>query len=273
MVTLLQASGLVYEYPAGVLAVDGVDFSLRDSELVVVCGPNGSGKSTLLRLLCGLLVPGAGSVSVEGTALDAMSLAERARRICLVPQSLRTLPDVTVENFTMAGRYARIDRWRGPRAEDRSAVVSALVATEVDELGERAMSTLSGGQRQRAMLARALASDARVLLVDEPTTGLDPEHQVRVMQLIESQVYEGRSAVVVTHDLNLASQFATSMVILEGGRVVTHGTPAEVLRAEVLVPVYGEHLHFGRAPDGRPLVIPWAAAHAGGAAQEGTEAP
>jgi len=260
MVNLLEASGLVYQYPAGVLAVDGMDFSLQSSELVVVCGPNGSGKSTLLRLLCGLLEPREGAVSFEGVPLSSLALAERARRISLVPQSLRTLSDVTVANFAMAGRYARIDRWHGPRSEDLSAVESALVATEVDDLRTRAMNELSGGQRQRAMLARTLASDARVLLVDEPTTGLDPEHQVRVMQLIEAQVSRGRSAVVVTHDLNLASQFATSVIILEDGRVVTRGTPAEVLCPDVLVPVYGEHLHFGTAPDGRPLVVPWATA-------------
>lgn len=260
--TLLDATGLAFEYPGGVRAVDGVDFRLGASELVVVCGPNGSGKSTLLRLLCGLLEPDAGSVTIEGDALAALSLSERARRISLVPQSLRTLPDVSVEHFALAGRYARIDRWRGPTAEDLSAVASALVATEVDDLGDRAMSALSGGQRQRAMLARALASDAHILLVDEPTTGLDPEHQVRVLQLIESQVAAGRSAVVVTHDLNLASQFATSVVILQDGREVTRGTPGDVLCPEVLVPVYGEHLYFGKAEDGRPLVVPWAAAHA-----------
>jgi iron complex transport system ATP-binding protein len=264
VVSLLEASGLVYKYPAGVLAVDGLDFSLESSELVVVCGPNGSGKSTLLRLLCGLLEPLEGSVSFEGAALSSLGLSERARRISLVPQSLRTLSDVTVENFAMAGRYARIDRWHGPRADDLRAVKSAMVATEVDDLCDRAMSELSGGQRQRAMLARTLASDARVLLVDEPTTGLDPEHQVRVMQLIEAQVSRGRSAVVVTHDLNLASQFATSVMILEEGRVVTRGVPGDVLCSDVLVPVYGEHLHFGTAPDGRPLVIPWATAGRGG---------
>ena len=262
MVTRLEAVDVAFQYPGPVLAVDGVDFKLGTSELVVVCGPNGSGKSTLLRLLCGLEKPARGSVSVEGRALSSLSLAERARCISLVPQSLRTLPDVTVENFALAGRYALIDRWRGPRSEDRRAVASALVATEVDDLSERAMSALSGGQRQRAMLARALASEASILLVDEPTTGLDPEHQVRVLQLIVAQVATGRSAVVVTHDLNLASQFATSVVILAEGRVVTQGTPAEVLCPEVLVPVYGEHLHFGVAPDGRPLVVPWAAAHA-----------
>ncbi len=254
----LQAMGLSYEYPGDVRAVSCVDLHLGPAELLVVCGPNGSGKSTLLRLLCGLLKADEGEVSFDGRDLQALPLSERAKSITLVPQSLHTLPDVTVEQFVVAGRYARIDRWRGPTEVDRDAVQGALRATEVEELSDRPMSTLSGGQRQRALLGRALASDARVLLVDEPTTGLDPEHQVRVVQLIAAQVAQGRSAILVTHDLNLASQVATSVLILQNGRVVTRGPPAEVLRPEVLTPVYGEHLHFGTAPDGRPIVVPWA---------------
>jgi iron complex transport system ATP-binding protein len=259
VVNLLDAKGLHYTWPAGVHAVQGVDFQLGPGELVVVCGPNGSGKSTLLRLLGGLLTPDGGALSVCGAALASLSLADRARTIARVPQRLRTLPDVSVEHFALAGRYARIDRWRGPQEADHSAVSSALVATDVDELGERSMSALSGGQRQRVLLARAFASEARVLLVDEPTNGLDPGHQVHVLQLIREHAQDERGAVVVTHDLNLASQFATSVVLMNEGRVVDRGSPFEVMRPEVLRPVYGEHLHYGAMPppDGRPFVVPW----------------
>ncbi len=259
MVTVARAEGLVFEYPGPVRALDGVDLEVGASELVVVCGPNGSGKSTLLRLLGGLLEPARGRVLLGDAPLASLPLGERARRIGVVPQTLRTLPDVSVENFTLAGRYAHIDRWRGPREEDRRAVASALVATEADEFAPRPMTTLSGGQRQRVLVARALAGEASLLLVDEPTTGLDPEHQVRIMQLLAELTGGGRSAVVVTHDLNLASQFADAVCLLRDGRVAARGPPREVLRPEVLVPVYGEHLHFGTAPDGRPIVVPWAA--------------
>jgi len=258
-VTLLSARSLSYTYPGPVRAVERVDFQLASDELVVVCGPNGSGKSTLLRLLGGLLTPQQGEVTVDGAPIASLSLAERARRVSRVPQALASVPHLSVGDFAMAGRYAHIDRWRGPRDVDRRAVSTALEATDVGDLGERPMSALSGGQRQRALLARALASEAEVLLVDEPTTGLDPQHQVRVMQLIRAQAAEGRAAVVVTHDLNLASQFATRVLLMDDGRAVTEGTPAEVMRPEALVPVYGDQLHFGSMPppDNRPFVLPW----------------
>jgi len=258
-VKLLAAHDLCFDYPGPVPAVAGVSLELSAGELLVVCGPNGSGKSTLLRLLGGLLVPARGEVALLGRPLAGLSAAERARRVARVPQSLVSVPEVSVEHFALAGRYAHVRRFRGPADNDRRAVASALVATEVDDLAQRSLGELSGGQRQRVLLARALASEAPILLVDEPTTGLDPEHQVRALQLIAGQRSDGRGAIVVTHDLNLASQFATSVLLLDRGRLVRRGPPADVLRPEVLAPVYGEHLYYGRmpAPDGRPFVLPW----------------
>ena len=254
--TLLRAEGLAYTYPGPVRALDGVDLELAAGELLVICGPNGSGKSTLLRLLSGLLTPERGAVQLGGEALAGLPPRRRARAVTRVPQSLRSLPDVSVEDFALSGRYAHIDRWRGPSEADRRAVAEALAATDAADLGGRPLAAVSGGQRQRVLVARAVASEAPVLLVDEPTTGLDPEHQVRVLELLAGLTCEGRGVVLVTHDLNLAAQFATSMLLLADGRVVTRGTPAEVLRPEVLVPVYGERLHFGEA-DGRRFVLPW----------------
>ncbi|MFT7464190.1 MAG: iron complex transport system ATP-binding protein, partial [Pseudohongiellaceae bacterium] len=121
-------------------------------------------------------------------------------------------------------------------------------------------------QRQRVLIARALAQEASVLLIDEPTNALDPEHQLKVFHMIAGLGRNGRAALVVTHDLNLASQFATSIVLLNEGQVVARGRPGDVLRPEILQPVYGDHLHFGRLPDGRPFVLPWLS---GGAAEHG----
>lgn len=262
----LSGKGLSFRYADGPLALNGVDLDLAGEEVVVVCGPNGSGKSTLLNVLAGLLLPDQGSVALDGRDLAAIDLAERARLLARVPQQLRTLPDVTVGNFVMAGRYARIDRWSGPQPRDHRAVDLSLAAADAADWIERPMGALSGGQRQRVLIARALAQEASVLLIDEPTNALDPEHQLKVFDMIAGLGRNGRAALVVTHDLNLASQFATSIVLLNGGQVVARGRPGDVLRPEILQPVYGDHLHFGSLPDGRPFVLPWLSA---GAAEPG----
>jgi ABC-type cobalamin/Fe3+-siderophores transport system ATPase subunit len=255
----LEGRGLRFDHPGPVRAVDGVDLQLRPRELLVVLGPNGSGKSTLLRLLGGLLQPAEGDVRFQGQPLAALQPRERARRLAVVPQSLAALPEISVQTFVLGGRYARISPWRGAQARDLRAVGYALDAAGVGELGSRRMTDLSGGQRQRVLVARALAQEAEVLLVDEPTAALDLEHQVRVFELLARLADHERSVLVVTHDVNLASQFADRVLLLAAGRVVAGGSAEEVLRREVLEPVYGPHLHFGRMPppDGRPFVLPW----------------
>jgi len=260
VVSLLAARAVVFDYPGPLRALDGVDLELAACELVAVIGPNGSGKSTLLRCLSGLAEPGAGRVELHGRPIQGFRDRERARLLAMVPQFLPALPDVSVANFVLGGRYAHLSRWRGASARDRRFVALALEAADAAELAERLMSELSGGQRQRVLVARALAQEAEVLLVDEPTSSLDPEHQIRVFELIARTAAAERGAVVVTHELNLASQFATRIVLLDGGRVAARGTPREVLRREVLEPVYGERLHFGSVGTGeqeRPIVVPW----------------
>jgi iron complex transport system ATP-binding protein len=257
VVNALAAEGLHFAYEGDVRAVQGVDLALQDGELLVVVGPNGSGKSTLLRLFAGLLAPQRGQVRLDGGPLDALPPRERARRLAVVPQALATLPETTVQAFVLAGRYAHIARWRGATASDHDAVRAALAAADVSELSARPMTDLSGGQRQRVLVARALAQQAPRLLVDEPTAALDLHHQLRVFELLARLAREGRAVLVVTHDANLASQFATRVALLHEGRLAALGSPAQVLRREVLEPVYGPHLHFGTLPDGAPFVLPW----------------
>ncbi|GJM22252.1 MAG: hemin import ATP-binding protein HmuV [Planctomycetota bacterium] len=257
MVKLLSARDLHFAYPGGAPLLAGVDLDLGAGELLVLCGPNGSGKTTLLKLLGGSLQPARGELQLTGRALSDLSLVERARVLARVPQSLRGLPDASVRHFVMGGRYAHVTGGRRPGAADRTAVDAALADTELDDFAERSLNQLSGGQRQRALLARALAGAAQVLLVDEPTNALDPVHQLHTLSRLAELARGGRGVLVVTHDLALAGQFADRVLLLDGGRVCAAGTPAEVLRPEVLAPVYGEHLHYGAMPDGRVYVLPW----------------
>ena len=261
MVNALAATGLRFDHPGPIRAVDGVDVVLQEREMLVVIGPNGSGKSTLLRLLAGLLQPQQGEVRVKERALSTLSISQRAHLLAVVPQSLASLPEVTAESFVLSGRYARIGRWRGAQADDDRAVRDALAAADVGGLGDRHLPDLSGGQRQSVLIARALAQQAEILLVDEPTASLDLNHQLAVFALLGRLSDAGRAAIVVTHDLNLASQFADRVALMDAGRLVAVGLPDEVLRAEVLAPVYGTELHYGRMPppDDRPFVLPWRA--------------
>jgi iron complex transport system ATP-binding protein len=258
---LLEARGVAHVYAPGVRALDGVDLALAAGELLVVIGPNGSGKSTLLRALAGLLVPCAGAVLVGGAAVRSLDPRERARRVAVVPQFLPSLPEISVRDFALGGRYAWLRPWRGPQREDLERVRAALEACDAGDLAQRPMAELSGGQRQRVLVARALAQEARAVLVDEPTNSLDPEHQVRTFELLARLACDGRGALVVTHDLNLASQFADRIALLDEGRIAAQGRPAAVLVREVLEPVYGRHLHYGLLPDdggaARPFVLPW----------------
>ena len=266
MVVQIEARGLGHTYGEaggdGVRALDRLDLDVQEGEVLAVLGPNGAGKSTLLKLLAGLLAPQEGSVRVEGRELGALAPRERARCLAVVPQSLSALPEVTVEAFVGYGRYAHRGLFGGPRAEDRAAVARALEAADVTQLAARPLAELSGGQRQRALIARALAQEARTLLVDEPTNALDPEHQLRVFDLLADLAAEGHAIVVVTHELNLASQFSDRALLLHGGERVALGAIEDVLRPEVLEPVYGADLCFGTLPSARagaerPFVLPW----------------
>lgn len=264
MVDRLEGRELTFSYPGGARAVQGVSLELARGDFLAVLGPNGAGKSTLLRLLAGLLGAERGEVRIDGAPLAALTPRERAKRIAVVPQSLVAVPEVRVDDFVLGGRYAHLSPWKRAGGSDRSAVDRALAEADASEVADRPLTELSGGQRQRVLIARALAQEAEVLLVDEPSNSLDPQHQIAVFDLLAKLTCEGRAVLVVTHDLNLASQFATRALLMKDGHGVATGTPSEILRPDVLGPVYGPHLRYGTFPGPRggterPFVIPWLA--------------
>ena len=265
----LHFNDLVFEYKGNTAAeslraLRGVSGQVRAGELVAVIGPNGAGKSTLIRMLAGLDAPASGGVTLSGMPIANLSHKERARQVAVVPQSLVTLPEVHVDDFVLGGRYAFLSPWRGPSAADRQAVRNALQACDCEGLEGRLLTRLSGGQRQRVLIARALAQGSPLLLVDEPTNSLDPGHQLAIFELLAELAKSGRAILVVTHELNLASQFATSLVLLDRGRVACRGDADKVLSPAALEPIYGKGLTFGRMefrgcePSAdRPFVLPW----------------
>lgn len=261
MVSLLQARALNYAYGGEIPALDRMDLDLQAGELLALLGPNGSGKSTMIKMLSGLLRPDAGEVLLAGKDIRSHHPRDRARQVAVVPQVLDALPGQRVGDFVMGGRYAHMGFWRSADGQDRAAVASALDRADVGDLADRLLSELSGGQRQRVLVARAFAQEAEILLCDEPTASLDPEHQLMVLELLRAVVDAGMGVVLVSHDFNLISQFSDRVLLMDAGRAVAQGSVAEILRAEVLSQVYGSRLLFAEIPaEGSavsPMVLPW----------------
>lgn len=219
--------------------LDGLSLALPAGCLTGIVGPNGCGKSTLLRVIDGVLEPAAGEVLVEGDALDSLSTRERAERIALLPQIHRT-PSMTVEALVSCGRYAHMGLFGGLTDQDRLIVAESMRVAGVEHLAHKAARTLSGGERQRAFIAMVLAQRARTVLLDEPTTYLDPRAALDVMRLARGLVHEqGMTGAVVIHDLPLALRFCDRIAVMDSGRIVAVGTPAEILDQGALEQVFG----------------------------------
>jgi iron complex transport system ATP-binding protein len=255
MTVFLTAQGVSVKL-AGRLVLKDVSLALSRGHLVALVGPNGAGKTTLLRALAGL-VPATGAIHVGGDALSSLSLHERARRFAYLPQGHLVHWPLPARDIVALGRYphgatdpARLT----PR--DAEAVLRAMRATDVVELRARRATELSGGERSRVALARVFAVEAPVILADEPTSSLDPRHQIEVMKTLRAAADQGTLVIVVTHDLGLAARFADTVLVLSDGRLVSQGAPAEALSERVMGEVF--RISAYRAEYQREAVIvPW----------------
>lgn len=257
--TTLAAAEVTAAYGARV-ALRDCSFAVGSGEMVAIVGPNGAGKSTLLRVLAGLMRPTAGSVALDGHGLGTMSRSALARRIAVVPQMFDTLFPFTVREVVALGRTARLGAFGRTSAADLAAVERSIDELDLGPLASRRIDRLSGGERQRAVLAMALAQEADVLLLDEPTVHLDPGHQLATLELLRVLGERRQLAVcAVLHDLNLASTFASRIVALADGRIVRDGTPIEVIHPDLITAVFGNGLEV-IARDGHPAVLPRPAA-------------
>lgn len=237
--------------------LSGIDLSVAAGECVGLIGPNGAGKSTLLSVMAGLLSPSAGEVVLENRPLTAWPRAERARHIGYLEQGAACHWPLTVERVVTLGRLPHAAPWGGPAAADQTAIARAMEQCDVAALGDRNVTALSGGERARVMLARALAGEPRVLLADEPAAGLDPYHQLQVMELLASLAAGGMGVVVVLHDLTLALRHCTRLCLLDGqGHVAADGLPIWVLDSGVVERVYDIDLIRG-GHHGMPFALPW----------------
>ena len=238
-------------------ALREVSFQLQPGEILGVIGPNGAGKTTLVRALSGVLPLAAGHITVEGRDLSRMSEMERAQQMAVVPQA-RNLPGAfTVWEMVLLGRTPHLG-WLGSLSpRDEEIAHQAMLRTDTLELADRRLGELSGGEQQRVLMARALAQSAPILLMDEPTTHLDLQYQVALMDLTRSLAEQEKLAVLVSlHDLNLVARYAHRVALLVGGVLQAIGTPAEVLTAERLSQVYHVPLQAIPVPGGPPVIVP-----------------
>lgn len=252
--SLLTAKSVTVEL-GGRRVLDCVDFNIKAGELVGLLGPNGAGKTTLLRTLAGLQPVINGRVNLLDKAINSYDLSERARRLAYLPQGGLCHWPMTVSQVVALGRLPHRAPWTRVPVTDGEAVQRAMSAADVAYLADRPTTELSGGERTRVLLARALAVESQLLLVDEPTAGLDPAHQLSVMEVLKSRVQSGTGVVVVLHDLTLAARFFDRLVLLDEGRVVANDAPAQVLTPEHLQHVYGISAHYGQTKEGL-LVVP-----------------
>ncbi len=251
-----QDLGLAYD---GKAIISGLNLLIQKGEITALVGPNGCGKSTLLLGLARLLKPNIGNVYLNGVDIFRQSTTTVAQQLGILPQGPSAPEGLTVRDLVALGRYPYQKSWfQSWTAEDERQVSKALTTTDLNFLANRAVDTLSGGQRQRAWIAMTLAQDTQILLLDEPTTFLDLAHQVEVLELLwDLNQLEGRTIVMVLHDLNQACRYAHNLVALRDGAVMAYGNPADVMTEEMVQEVFG--LACRIVPDpvvGTPLCLP-----------------
>ncbi len=236
--------------------LEDVSIALEAGEWLTVIGPNGAGKTTLVETVAGIRRASGGSVQIGEADVTDMTERERARLVSLVPQHPEAPSGMSVTDYVDLGRLARRGWMRGVSGEDRRAVASVLERLGLVDFAERDVASLSGGERQRAVLGRAMAQSAPVMVLDEPITGLDLRHQMEFLELLRREVSECGLAVLATlHDVTLAGQFADRLVLLDSGRVVLDGPAREVVRSAELAACYGMDLRVVEI-DGADVVVP-----------------
>lgn len=252
---MLEVQDISINY--GVCAVvQNVSFDLRNRKIIVLLGANGAGKTTLLKSLNGSLPIAKGEILIDGKPLKNYSRREMAQKIAVIAQETETKFPVSVLEFVLAGRFAHGAAFGWETTQDSQIALECLEQCDLRNYEHRKMNQLSGGERQRVVLARALATEAKILLLDEPTANLDLAHQALLFRLVKERCETGEaSAIVITHDLNLASEFADEILLLRNGEILAKGAPETVLTGENLQAVFAVKVLLDENPLSKKLRV------------------
>ena len=267
--SLLEVRGLELEL-GGRAVLRGVDVTVAAGEVVGLVGPNGAGKTTLLRAVSGVLSYKQGSISLDGVPIEGRSRSELARSLAVVQQLPEAPETMQVAELVLLGRFPHLGLLGRESSVDYLAADRAMARAGCLDLATRPLETLSGGERRRAFIARALAQETSLLLLDEPTANLDASAQAEVMGVLRELAGAGAGVLVVLHDLTLAAAFCDRVILLDAGLVLAEGAPAEVITSELVRSAYGPYVAVIADPrSGAPVVVPSPpSAHADGAALE-----
>lgn len=238
------------------MILNKITMELRPSEMLGIIGPNGSGKSTLIQCIDGLLKPKAGCILLDGADIKGMNRKEMAKKVGYVPQTTnRSFFPCTVLDTVLMGRRPHLG-WRSSNKDVRK-VIEVLRLIGIEDLAMSDINELSGGQQQKVLIARALAQDPTILLLDEPTSNLDIKHQLEVIEIIQEKVRERNiSAIMAVHDLNLASKYTDRVIMMKDGSIFDTGTPESVLTPQNIKSVYGVVVEVINNNGGSPHIIP-----------------
>ncbi|MBN1553103.1 MAG: ABC transporter ATP-binding protein [Phycisphaerae bacterium] len=252
---ILRATEVHFAYRAGTEVLRGVSLSASRGKFLCLLGPNGSGKTTLLKLLLGVLRPGSGTIALEEKSLESYSAKELARKLAYVPQTPTSALNFPVRELVLMGRYAHTGAMGLPSETDLKIARLAMEMTESTDAADRTLEELSGGQAQCAMIARALAQQPGVCLLDEPTSHLDIRNQLKIYRMMRRLAHDWNMAVVcVSHDINLAGRFADELMLMKRGIVVAAGGPDDVIREELLRETYDVEIELIPTDEGPPVL-------------------
>ncbi len=256
MELVISARTVSFSYGA-VDVVREVSVDIKTGEMIAVIGPNGAGKSTLIRLLAGYLAPQAGSIELFGRDVRTYEKRRLGQLVATLPQAIATIFPYTAEEFILMGRYPHLDKRFGYSREDEEKARDVMETMQIGHLRGRIVSTLSEGERQRVYLAQCIAQSPKVLLLDEPVSHLDIKHQMQTLELLTALNQQGLNILMILHDLNLASEFCSRIVLLSDGRVFADGEPSATLTYQHIEEAYGTVVVVRENPlSGKPYVLP-----------------
>jgi iron complex transport system ATP-binding protein len=253
---MLRVEGLAFAFPDQGRRLEGIGLEIAAGEVLCVLGPNGAGKTTLLRCLLGNLTPSGGSITVDGRAVRGLSARQLARKVAYVPQSSQQVFGHLVLDMVLMGRSAHLPMFETPAERDVRIAERALGRVGIGHLAGRQFATVSGGERQLCLLARALAQEAPILILDEPAASLDFGNQIRILDIIAELARNGYAILMTTHHPDHALLVGSKVLALSAGRIFGSGEPASLLSADFLSSLYGARVRVVRDSDGTPACIP-----------------